>query len=459
LKTPTTTFFLYLQLVQKAKAPIKTNTLALVFFVLKDCVKDCSLHLTGLTSSRGRVYSNKNAVGLVIATGNEGKFLFDMHHGMNTYISRNGGLSWVVARPGSRIYEIGNHGNIIVMAEDTKPTTKIEYTLDQGLNWTEFEFAKSPVLVKNILTEPLSVSQTFLIVATRKTSFGTGGVVWMVDFSSEQPRVCQGAEIGQVGGDDSDFEIWSPGEGVFLFFLFFSCGLWDLLYATRRNLMCVGRFDNRCLMGRKIELVRRKQTAYCYTSENDEEPIEIRYNCPCRTADYECSIGYNRDKEQSCVRDYSVDINFTLAQPKYCPVGSSYPVSRGYRRIPGDSCRVVADDNYDDVFEPMLVRCKGRSVIGISLRGWFVLFVFGFLAWMLWRPTSKSCRTAVRDKATWLANLGRGRLGYHNLEQVPDFSDDFGVDFAWAEEEEEVRAGQLGNMKNDEVQDDEGDDV
>lgn len=37
---------------------------------------------------------------------------------MNTYLSRDGGLSWVEIKKGSYIYEISNHGGLIVMSKD-----------------------------------------------------------------------------------------------------------------------------------------------------------------------------------------------------------------------------------------------------------------------------------------------------------------------------------------------------
>ena len=35
-----------------------------------------------------------------------------------TYLSRDGGHSWLEIRQGSYIYEVGDHGGLIVMVED-----------------------------------------------------------------------------------------------------------------------------------------------------------------------------------------------------------------------------------------------------------------------------------------------------------------------------------------------------
>jgi len=37
---------------------------------------------------------------------------------VNTYLSRDGGLSWEETKKGSHIYEVADHGSLIVMADD-----------------------------------------------------------------------------------------------------------------------------------------------------------------------------------------------------------------------------------------------------------------------------------------------------------------------------------------------------
>jgi hypothetical protein len=56
---------------------------------------ECSLHLHSITSSRfGPFYSTENAVGLIIGTGNVGYHLANRADEVNTYLSRDGGLTW-----------------------------------------------------------------------------------------------------------------------------------------------------------------------------------------------------------------------------------------------------------------------------------------------------------------------------------------------------------------------------
>lgn len=53
-----------------------------------------------------------------MATGNVGYHLSHQASEINTYISRDGGLNWFEVRAGSHIYEIGDHGALIVMGDD-----------------------------------------------------------------------------------------------------------------------------------------------------------------------------------------------------------------------------------------------------------------------------------------------------------------------------------------------------
>ncbi len=56
---------------------------------------------------------------------------------------------------GSHIYEIGDHGGVVVLARDDRETNKVFYTWDEGLTFDEliFSFAFN-ISVDNIVTEP-----------------------------------------------------------------------------------------------------------------------------------------------------------------------------------------------------------------------------------------------------------------------------------------------------------------
>ena len=84
-----------------------------------DCSSiDCSLHLHGVTDEWGPFYSTDTSLGLIMATGNIGTSLSDNEDEINTYFSRDAGLSWDEVK--NSIYEFGDHGALIVMANDVE---------------------------------------------------------------------------------------------------------------------------------------------------------------------------------------------------------------------------------------------------------------------------------------------------------------------------------------------------
>lgn len=86
-----------------------------------DChVEDeCSLHLEIYSQgpTLAPVYSTETSVGIVLGTGNLGKRLSNVNEPKNMYISRDGGLNWKSTKAGAHIYELGDHGSIIVAAK------------------------------------------------------------------------------------------------------------------------------------------------------------------------------------------------------------------------------------------------------------------------------------------------------------------------------------------------------
>lgn len=107
-----------------------------------DCYSedDCSLHLE-IYSSMGElspVYSSESAVGIILGTGNLGSNLTPNGHSKNLYLSRDGGLNWQSVMPGEYIYEIGDHGALLLAAKTSEPTKELLYSWDEGKSWTPF---------------------------------------------------------------------------------------------------------------------------------------------------------------------------------------------------------------------------------------------------------------------------------------------------------------------------------
>lgn len=66
----------------------------------------------------GPFYSTESSVGIIMGTGNLGKYLALKEDQANTYLSRDGGLTWFEVKKGSHIYEIADHGGLILLASN-----------------------------------------------------------------------------------------------------------------------------------------------------------------------------------------------------------------------------------------------------------------------------------------------------------------------------------------------------
>ena len=322
----------------------------------------CTLHLHGVTDSWGPFYSSKTSIGLVMATGNVGKHLSDKEDEVHTFFSRDGGLTWTMARGGSHIYEYGDHGAIIVIADDRRASTEVHYSWDEALTWNELHFSDRPTEIENIVIEPQATSQVFIMYGTR----GEQGVIFQADFSFLHEPQCKGVE--SAGDPSSDYELWSPSDG---------------------------RADgNKCLLGHQVRYTRRRRAAQCFNGEQYER-AEFRKTCPCAEEDYECDFGYERSSDTGpCVAVMAMPVG----APKDCH--GTYSVSNGYRLVAGDTCE--PSKGIDHL--PTVKRCPGlfSGAAGeVSSSGWGVLFVLLLLLGVLAFVT--------------LRNRAEGSIGLHAM--------------------------------------------
>ncbi|PHJ19881.1 sortilin, partial [Cystoisospora suis] len=174
-----------------------------------DCPPDrCWLHLNGIThfSEFAPFYSVENAVGIIMGTGNVGSYLRTEKDEANTYLSRDGGVTWIEAHKGAFIYEMGDHGGLLVMADDTKKTNQVVFSWNEGQSWYDFELGSSPLFVDNIVIEPNASSVEFLLYGKREGD--SAGVLFHLDFAALNQQQCKG--IWAADSVSSDYETWSP---------------------------------------------------------------------------------------------------------------------------------------------------------------------------------------------------------------------------------------------------------
>jgi len=269
---------------------------------------ECALHLHS-QAERTRLMSSSGAPGLMMRVGSIGDWL-SPYEECNTYLTRDGGLTWAEARRGPHLYEFGDHGALSVMVNDKDPTDHVRYSWDEGATWTQFTFTSRLVHITGLETAPGSVSRRFLLYGTlvagtmdpdmdpdMEMGDENPYVVFSLDFSASVARQCT----------LQDLEAWQPTPVA---------------------------GSNECILGRRWTYYRRTQGTQCYFSTPDVYPLPTSTICPCTPLDYECGFGFIRSSlTGNCTNDGPAP-----GQPLNCPPGTTYNVSTGFRLIPDDVC-------------------------------------------------------------------------------------------------------------------------
>jgi hypothetical protein len=197
-------------------------------------------------------------------------------------------------------------------------------------------------LIRNIIIEPNSNSHNFIVYGENLKKGSKKGIIIGINF-------------GKVFGPckSNDFEIWSPSDG---------------------------RAGTECLLGHKIEITRRKRDAKCIINYSNIERKIIKTNCDCTIRDYQCDMGYQREevgmpctslKNNMSVLIYNKSVSFVnsseIRAPKNCY--GKYYISKGYRKIPGDTCVKGIE------FDPIEFKCPFFMNFGIGIVIIFFLVV------------------------------------------------------------------------------------
>lgn len=190
------------------------------------------------------------------------------------------------------------------MADWNKPAKEVVYSLDEGQIWNQIDFAKDPVSIENILTEPVALSTNFLLYGRR----GGSGMLYHLDFEGVHERPC--SDIQHAGAPSSDFELWSPSAGT----------------------------GDKCLMGHQLKYTRRKQQARCFAASDLRWPTS-QQNCKCTAADFECEPGFVRELQSlACMLEGS-GADLPVIWKRQCALGDEIVIKADpYRRVVGDTC-------------------------------------------------------------------------------------------------------------------------
>eukprot|EP01006_Ploeotia_vitrea_P035092 TRINITY_DN65833_c8_g1_i1.p1 TRINITY_DN65833_c8_g1~~TRINITY_DN65833_c8_g1_i1.p1 ORF type:complete len:891 (+),score=515.98 TRINITY_DN65833_c8_g1_i1:350-2674(+) len=349
------------------------------------CGAGCHLHLHGITDLYGPFYSSATATGLIMGTGMVGSYLHASMSEINTYLSRDAGLSWYEVNKGSHIYEFGDHGGLIVMAYDEGETDTVLYSWDEGITWTPLKISDAPMQVENIIIEPEATSQQFVVYGWQNDN----GVLVYLDFAELHMKECRGHDA--PNSDSSDYETWTPSDG---------------------------RLGGKCLLGHKVSYTRRKRASKCFNPEEHERK-QLLDHCACTEEDFECDYGYYRKIDGgACVEDPSV------TKPEQTECRDFHYVTKGYRRVSGDTC--VGGSQWERVRVPCPAWSHGvigKVIFVILLVVVLALaFVTGFVRVEMVEDCAKSIKARFSSGGYQLV----GKQGNMPASMVDD--DQFGLD-------------------------------
>ena len=405
---------------------------------------NCKLHLHGFSAGTNpnypRLHSHKDAVGIIFANGNVGEYLWEGGT-INTYMSRDGGLSWTEVAKGSHVYEILDHGGIMMIAENNRPTDTLRYSLDEANTWVTTNFTEH---LRTYRINKMYANEKFDQLARYALIHGSadtsGDIVIRVDFSKVHQRECTG--INNPYDQNSDYEYFKPHN-----------------------------YNSKCLLGRVVEYTRRKRTSMCFNpSLTEGKPVKIT-NCECTYADYECDYGYEK-KRIDDVKFSCVAINAKLEEESKAPSLSScqtenyYNESRGYARIPGNTCNGGLSSQLDPIKRDCPKSMSNWAVFIIVL--FFVMVLtFGALLFykqsgflqQLFNPNKMRYRynQLINDMNTPDTAFGRdiernqpSSFQDNRIQSDDEDDEDFGLDVIEEEEEapEEMHPGSFGSSKH-----------
>ena len=217
----------------------------------------CSLQLHGYTERRDprNTFSSPTAIGLMMGVGNVGGYL-ESKEEADTFITRDGGITWDLVKKGDYMWEFGDQGSIIVIVQENVATKQIFYSLDEGTKWEAYEFSDSDMNIEAITTLPSDNSRNFLLWG-RYSDSAKEIVTVNLDFSGLTDRMCH---LDENNPEEGDYYLWEPKHPL---------------------------QDSNCLFGHIAQYHRKKPEADCYNGRRLDHLHNIAKNCTCDRRDFE----------------------------------------------------------------------------------------------------------------------------------------------------------------------------
>lgn len=162
-------------------------------------------------------------------------------------------------------------------------------------------------------------------------------------------------------------------------------------------------------MGKKVSYLRRKAISECFNPDNFSL-INNPEICACTTEDYECDIGFSRNRYGGCYLSNGLEIDFT--PPDDCNTGY-YTVKKGYRKVAGNKCEGGLEHRDYQVPCPNEIKkiwiFVGMSVVII----FFIVLMFKFQCCRFIKDLGKKKRSrssGVEETAIFVPGAEGGEL-------------------------------------------------
>ena len=271
-------------------------------------LRKCSLNLHGYTERVDirDTYSSGSALGMMIGVGNVGEYLLPMDE-CSTFLTVDGGSTWKEVANGRYQWEYGDHGGILVLVPDGRPTNTLKYSLDAGKTWDDYTFTEEEVLVTDILTVPQDTALRFLLISRSTSVMGDSTRLFTIDFSGSFDRQCN-LNMDDKSQKDFEYSVLIPSQTGCHF---------------GHEEEYLKKINNKCFVGNvPLSLFSR-----------------ITRNCSCTRLDFECDYNYYKDKDGTCklvkalMPEHASDV--CLKDPNLI----EYSDPTGYRKIPLSTCR------------------------------------------------------------------------------------------------------------------------
>jgi hypothetical protein len=154
----------------------------------------CSLHLHSVTEAHniGRMFSVKGAPGLLMGVGSVGEYL-KPYKESDTFLSRDGGVTWILARRGPHKWEIGDSGGLLVMVPDGVETDEVYWSSDYGKTWQTIKLDQQ-IKARALTTSRGNDKPNFILVATPANGGNSAEErhsIISIDFSNVHTTKCK----------------------------------------------------------------------------------------------------------------------------------------------------------------------------------------------------------------------------------------------------------------------------